>query len=265
MDYKQKYLKYKTKYLDLKQGIYVQGTNLKNKYLDLKGGVVGLEDLPDVLFCEFLMNLEWREIIDFLKANPRRLDVVRTCHFDFYDQAPMTFTTFRRYFPSAVGLNLSGDRTLVDANFAEFANGFTSPALADGMRSPAVKRTRGIKRLNMSHCDQVGITDAAFNNLRGIHTLKMNSCSQVGITDAAFVNLRGIHTLDMSVCNQVGITDAAFVNLRGIHTLNMRGCWQVGITDAAFVNLRGIHTLNVINCRPNIIAVARALGLNVIY
>ena len=246
MDYKQKYLKYKSKYLDLKeQSSFAQGTNLRQKYIDLKGGVVGLEDLPDVLLCDVLMSLQWREIIDFLKANPRRLDVVRNCQFDFYDQAPMTFAIFQRYFPCAIGLNLSYDMGLVDANFREFTSGFTSPKLEDGkINAPAVTRARGIRRLNMGSCHNIGITNAAFVNLRDIHTLSMSNCNQVGITNAAFVNLRGIHTLYMNFCNQ--ITDAAFDNLRGIHTLGMATCNQ--ITDAAFVNLRGIYRLDIMAC-----------------
>jgi len=284
--------------------IYISSNNVRvENYLD---------KIPSAVNCENTWNFKtWRELVEICDENREYAEDIRSCQFDFYDQEPMTFAIFRRYFPCAIGLNLSGDRALVDANFAEFADDFTSPALADG--PPAVTRARGIKRLNMSQCNQVGITDAAFVNLRGIHTLNMSRCNQVGITNAAFANLRGIYDLNMSQCNQVGITDAAFVNLIGIHTLNMSLCWQVGITDAAFVNLRGIHTLNmrdcnqvgitnaafvnlrgihtlnmsmcnqvgitdaafvnlrgihtlfVINCRPNIIAVARALGLNVIY
>ena len=241
-----------------------------------------LDKLPSEVHSGNILPFKtWRELVDICNRNPDAVAEIRNSPFDFYDQEPMTFATFRRYFPCAIGLNLSGDRALVDANFAEFANGFTSPALA-GL--PAVRRARGIKRLDMSWCRQVGITDAAFVHLRGIHTLNMSYCNQVGITDAAFVNIRGIyklymrscdqvtdaafnnligiHTLDMSLC-QEGITDAAFVHLRGIHELNMRFCNQVGITDAAFVHLRGIHELDMRFCTPYIIAAARALGLNV--
>jgi len=357
MDYKQKYLKYKNKYIALKQDIYTQGDSFKNKYLELKdtylegagigrsrsakvaplpaviykcpfkvgdnvyvkeilrvfniggqlrglseeeirtkpvhiGEVVPIINIPandqvsviEVLYkkeartpqkdcyrikvrhgdppgtvmvinstnlrsqnnfdlnafeinCEIWKLKTWQELVELSISNPSIAGDIRKCQFDFYDQRPMTFAIFQRYFPCAIGLNLSNDLTLVDANFAAFAS---------GRISPDVKRGRGIHRLNMSYCNQVGITNAAFVNLKGIHTLYMSHCSQVGITNAAFVNLRGIHTLNMSWCWQ--ITNAAFVNLRGIHALDMRGCDQAGITNAAFVNLRGIHTLSMSHC-----------------
>jgi hypothetical protein len=141
---------------------------------------------------------------------------------------------WRASFPRATKANISVDfsypqrhNAIIDADFVHF---------------------EGIYTLNMSWCNQAGITDSAFVHLKGIHTLNMVGCSQAGITDAAFFHLKGIHTLDMSGCHQAGITDAAFVHLKGIHTLNMRVCNQAGITDAAFVHLKGIHSLDIRYC-----------------
>ena len=116
---------------------------------------------------------------------------------------------WRSCFPRARGANISGVRSIVDADFVHL---------------------RVIYTLNMSGCDQPSITDAAFAHLRGIHTLYMDGCNQPSITDAAFAHLRGIRALDMSGCRT--ITDAAFAHLRGIHTLDMSGCRQPTITDA---------------------------------
>ena len=129
---------------------------------------------------------------------------------------------WRKSFPKAKAINISGREDLVDADFIHL---------------------NGLETVIMKEC--TGITDAAFVHLKGIQHLDMESCDQEGITNAAFVHLKGIHTLNMSHCNQAGITDAAFVHLKGIHTLNMSWCNQAGITDAAFVHLKGIHTLDV--------------------
>ena len=45
--------------------------------------------------------------------------------------------------------------------------------------------------------ERLDLTDADFVHLKGIHKLDMRACSQMGITDGAFVHLKGIHTLFM--------------------------------------------------------------------
>ena len=85
---------------------------------------------------------------------------------------------WRACFPRATKANLNS-RQFVDADFVHF---------------------EGLHTLDMSYCDQAGITDAAFEHLKGIHTLNMEGCDQAGITDAAFAHLKGIHTLNMSAC-----------------------------------------------------------------
>ncbi len=42
----------------------------------------------------------------------------------------------------------------------------------------------------MSYCNQAGITDVAFNHLEGIHTLNVSNCDQAGITPALRDRLR---------------------------------------------------------------------------
>jgi hypothetical protein len=46
------------------------------------------------------------------------------------------------------------------------------------------------------------ITDATFAHLRGIHKLNMSRCEQAGITAAAFVHLCGIRVLYMSASDK---------------------------------------------------------------
>ena len=157
---------------------------------------------------------------------------------------------WRACFPKALVANINSNKTVTDADFAQFEGihtlnmaGCTQRTITDA----AFAHLRGIHELHMGSCSQGTITDAAFVHLVGIHTLLMNECNQGTITDAAFVHLRGIHTLNMAICNQATITDAAFAHLRGIHTLCMNDCSQ--ITDAAFVHLRGIHTLYMLNCK----------------
>ena len=181
--------------------------------------------------------------------------------------------SWRKSFPKAKAINISGRGDLTDADFVHLrglktvimdrCTGITDAAFEhlegihtldmsycrnEGITNNAFVHLKGIHTLNMIFCNQAGITDAAFAHLTGIHTLDMAMCNQAGITDAAFVHLKGIHTLDMSQCNQVGITDAAFAHLKGVHTLYMSYCNQAGITDAAFVHLKGIHTLNITRC-----------------
>ena len=50
----------------------------------------------------------------------------------------------------------------------------------------------GIQTLNMSYCDQAGITDAAFAHLGGIQELDIDGCLQDEITGATFGFLVGI-------------------------------------------------------------------------
>jgi hypothetical protein len=117
-----------------------------------------------------------------------------------------------------------------------------------------------IRKLNISNCPQ--LTDIAFSQLTGIHTLDISECMQNTITDAAFVHLRGIHTLKMSRCNQHTITNAAFVNLVGIKELDMSFCNQPTITDDAFVHLRRIHTLYMSFCRQTDAAFVHLRGIH---
>ena len=124
-------------------------------------------------------------------------------------------------------------------------------------------RTLGLKALNMSCCDNPGLTDAAFVHLRGLHTLLMSCCDQTSITDAAFAHLHGLHTLSIAGCRQSTITDAAFTHLRGIQVLDMWGCSQTTITGATFTHLRGVRVLRMGDNFPAAIAAARALGLPV--
>ena len=159
--------------------------------------------------------------------------------------------SWRACFPKARAANMSGNKTVTDADFV-LLEGIHKLNMAScnqaTITDAAFAHLRGIYSLNMNSCKQATITDAAFANLVGIRWLYMSGCNQATITDAAFAHLRGIHTLNIAFCNQASITDAAFAHLRGIHTLILTDCDQATITDAAFAHLRGIHTLGMAGC-----------------
>ena len=112
---------------------------------------------------------------------------------DFGPVIRTSLQAWRASDPAAEVVNVGGRRDLLDADFVHL---------------------KGIKALNMSWCNQAGITDEAFKSLEGIHTLNMSSCSQAGITDEAFQSLKGIHTLDMRSCNQKSISGTSFIILQ---------------------------------------------------
>ena len=149
---------------------------------------------------------------------------------------------WRAAHPGALVANVQGRHDLVDADFTHLA---------------------GIKALNMTLCNNPGLSDAAFVHLRGLHTLWMTGCDQGTITDAAFAHLHGLHSLFMPHCNQGTITDAAFPHLRGVQLLSMRGCDQPAVTGATFASLRGVRLLFTHACGSATIAAAKALGLPV--
>ncbi len=71
----------------------------------------------------------------------------------------------------------------------------------------------GIQSLDMSHCNQLTITDAAFVPLAGIKSLDMRGCSQDTITDAAFTPLVGIQSLTMWDCSVLRVSAARALGL----------------------------------------------------
>jgi hypothetical protein len=161
-------------------------------------------------------------------------------------------------------LNMAGCRAVTDAAFAHLRGIHTldmSDCWQPNITDAAFAHLVGIQRLSIWCCDQAALTDAAFVHLRGIQLLNMSQCTQ--LTDAAFVHLRGIHTLYMWYCMQPAISDAAFVHLRGAHTLVIDWCTQATLTGAGFAHLQGIRALGMSNSRPELVAVARGLGLPV--
>ena len=64
---------------------------------------------------------------------------------------------WRRAFPAAVAASVRGNRRLRDADFVHL---------------------RGLRSLDMSWCNQAGITDGAFAHLAGIHTLNMSTIAR---------------------------------------------------------------------------------------
>ena len=76
---------------------------------------------------------------------------------------------WRAAFLAARAVNISGRNDIVDSDFVH-------------IRDDARARLHSV---NMVFCGRV--TDAAFEHLRGIQSLDMTYCDQVTVTDAAFV------------------------------------------------------------------------------
>ena len=193
-------------------------------------------------------------------ANLRKFDA--DCR-KFLRKAPVVDADFV-HFEGLRELNMVRCTAVTDAAFAHLRGIHTldmslcdQPAITDAAFAHLV----GIQRLSIAGCKQATLTDAAFVHLRGIQLLNMSNCKQ--FTDAAFVHLRGIHTLYMWYCSQPAISDAAFVHLRGIHTLVMNGWKQATLTGTGFAHLQGIRALGMLDCRENLVADARGLGLPV--
>lgn len=162
---------------------------------------------------------------------------------------------WRQCFSKAVGANVSGRKDLVDKNFISLQNLLAldmSLCNQEGITYRAFRNLKGIVGLDISGCNQKGITDRAFRYIKGVLTLNMSGCNQEGITDSALVT--GILQLDISLCKQ--LTNKFFASLHGIHTLIMRGCSN-DISDAAFAHLAGITVLDISeNSQPGITDVA---------
>ena len=158
--------------------------------------------------------------------------------YDFYNQplvdANIGLQIFRGIFPLAIGINLEGYNP-TDHDFIaqilprnvivpqrKLKINISGSTLSDAAFAPL---NNWIHTLKMQRCNQ--ITDGAFVHLRGIHILDMTDCNQMGITDAAFIPLRQIsnlRTLIMRNCNQVGITGIELCNLNKLRLLNANGC-----------------------------------------
>ena len=181
MDYKNKYLKYKQKYIALKaQSVFVQGGSFKQKYIDLKNQTAGvyigtnadgsLTDIPDLMFYhETAKHWSLKQALKFshIRQDTRRF--VAEMPWDFYntpipDNMPLNvFNRIfpNRIFPNAVGINISYRIDITDDDFIHLTQ---------------------IKKLNMSWCYQPSITDTAFTHLTNLTTLNMSRCDQQTIT-----------------------------------------------------------------------------------
>ena len=286
MDYKQKYLKYKTKYLELKNiyggnrcpfevGDYVIITGpVGDPHLGQNGNITHLHFVnkningQDVRICTgAIINLQggirkkslttdirlYKHILpsdtpcEIFKNLSLEELLRRYNHIEALEQRDLENCPFDFYDqPIPVGLTLAQFRNIFRAAYGINLSNHRTITNNDFMTSIRPTATSKRLRINMLRCTE--ITDAAFVHLAGIQTLDMTACNQPTITDAAFSHLRGIQTLNMGYCYQHTITDAAFAHLRGIQTLNISYCNQDTITDAAFAHLRGIHTLNMELC-----------------
>ncbi len=95
--------------------------------------------------------------------------------------------------------------------------------------------------------------------LKGIHTLNMAHCSQHTITDAAFAHLKDIHSLSLWVCTQ--LTSAVFTHLKGVKRLNIGRCLQLNLRDDS---LKGIERLNMYGHSQAQVEQAKSLGYPVV-
>ena len=267
MDYKEKYLKYKQKYLslaNLKKDSFVQ----KNEYLDLKNQYGGDK-------CKYKIGDKVRIIGPVGDLYMYKYGIITELHFvqsrgqnyNICDAVAINVdlagsVVSKRYKISNIDPFLPSsavDIVLQNLPLEKLIEMYRA-ATSDEERSKisnyeydfydqpkiflSLTEFRQIFRRAIGiNLDCYKLSDAEFiDNILPIRKLNITTCKK--LTDAVFSRLRGIHTLNMSGCDQ--ITDAAFVHLKGIHTLNIAGCGY--ITDAAFVNLKGIHTLNMHLC-----------------
>ena len=220
MDYKNKYLKYKQKYIDLKKqtaGVYF------GKSAD--GSLIDIDDL--MFYKETAKSWSIKQAFKFslLSTDTRRF--VAEMPWDFYNTPipnGMSLNQFSNLFPKAVGLCIARRLYIVDADFQ------------------ALERMPKLRKLDMSFCNQPTITDAAFTHFRNLTSLDMDYCNQPTITDNAFTHLINLKRLNMNYCNQPTITDAAFTPIlrANLVYLSMTGCDQDTITRDMLYQLSDI-------------------------
>ena len=185
MSWKERYLKYKQKYLELSKqsgggGGKEEGEAEEKRKEEVQLPKPKLIDVPQFPLMNIAKNLTYKEISDLKTTHPLMYEKIHELPLCDMKTVIPDLRDWRLAFPKAICANISNQHQYVDADFVHL---------------------RGIRTLNMSVCDQAGITDAAFAHLAGsIQTLNMSNCHQVGITDAAFAHLRGIQKLDISYC-----------------------------------------------------------------
>jgi len=113
MDYKNKYLKYKQKYLQLKNqaaGVYI-GTRPDGSSIDL----------PDLMFYhQTAKHWSLKEALKFSHISQDTKRFVAEMPWDFYEYPiprNMTLNVFNRIFPNAIGINISNRINITDADF----------------------------------------------------------------------------------------------------------------------------------------------------
>jgi len=203
-------------------------------------------DLQDILTTVRLLSTEFNK---FINCYAMRTHIILTIPETYKFKNDSTQIDIPSYFDGVDGFRLMRHHTDETLLSLQRPIGRLEMPFCRNITDKGFTAMQGIYELDMSRCEQKGITDKAFEIMKGtIETLNVSYCEQ--ITDKAFENFKGtIHTLGMSGCNQKEITDKAFRNMKGIHTLGMSMCNQKEITDKAFESLKGtIHTLNMNYC-----------------
>ena len=271
MDYREKYLKYKNKYIELKNLIggdkcnfkvgdkvrvtyngnpYVTGVITELHFVQSRGQNYNICDAAAVKIdlLDVIQRYKIKEIQPILLAPAADIVLTHLPIEKLIEMYKIAKTDKERTYISQLEYDFYEQPIPRNIDFRSFRMVF-SKAIGINLGNH-LDRTdlefpllRGVQKLNMSYCNF--ITDAAFPHLTGsIKVLDMSNCNQYKITDAAFAYLKGIKTLKMNNCWQ--ITSTAFAHLIGIQNLEMRNCRY--IRDEAFANLKGIQTLDMTSC-----------------
>ena len=100
------------------------------------------------------------------------------------------------------------------------------------------------------------ILEQIFPNLQNLNTIELNNCGINGIIPGAFNNLPELRFLRLNDNNIVNIVANTFNNLQNLNTIELNNCGINGITPGAFNNLPELRFLRL---RNNVIQYATVL------
>jgi len=113
-----------------------------------------------------------------------------------------------------------------------------------------------LRFLRLNDNNIVNIVANTFNNLQNLNTIELNNCGINGITPGAFNNLPELRFLRLNYNNIVNIVANTFNNLQNLNTIELNNCGINGITPGAFNNLPELRFLRL---RNNVIQYATVL------
>jgi hypothetical protein len=282
MDFKQKYLKYKQKYINLKNHIGCEDR------CPFKIGecviITGSVDDPDINKFAKITDLLFKELVikpsgQHGPGNQTNICIRAKVDILGGEEGRIKNTTNLRNLRMIDHDNLGNDpifKILINLPITELITIYKAPFLINikeiienypfdfyNQQIPGgmtLAQFRNIFKAAIGiNLKESQITDAEFIAdiipTRPLHlgvvlparNLRINISLSSKLTDAALEVLNNrIHTLN--IVGNIKIKAAGFVYLRGIHTLDMQGYYPPNITNECLEQLSGIHTLNINGC-----------------